>query len=80
MSQGYKAPQNDFEVIEHFDSYEDDDLAVEMVDFYGEQRARGIPLEEAYLKTLQTHDTSQKFLSLVDSNTDRQAEALHYVF
>ncbi len=79
MDQGYKTPQNDFEVIEHFDSYEDDNLAVEMVDFYGEKRAKGIPLEEAYLETLQTYDTPQKSLSSTDFNTDRQTTNLHYV-
>ncbi len=64
MKQGYKAPQNDFEAVEHFDLYDDDDLVVKMVDFYEEQRTKGIPLEEAYLRTLQTYSTSQKSLSL----------------
>ena len=33
MKQGYRIPKNDFEVIEKFDSYEDDDLTIKMVQF-----------------------------------------------
>ncbi len=53
MNQGYRIPQSDFEVIEEFDSYEDDDLAIKMTELYQELRSRNIPLEKAYFKTLQ---------------------------
>ncbi len=68
MKQGYRIPKNDFEVIEKFDSYEDDDLAVKMVQFYQEQRDKGVLLEDAYLKTLQIYSALQKSPRLVDSS------------
>ncbi len=72
MNQGYRVPRNDFEVIEKFDSYDDDDLAVKMVEFYQEQRDRGISLEDAYLKTLQVCNTSQGSLNLINSSMGSQ--------
>ena len=79
MNQGYRVPRNDFEVIEKFDSYEDDDLAIKMVEFYQEQRDRNIPLEDAYLKTLQVCSASQESLNLVNSDMDGQIIS-QYVF
>ncbi len=72
-------PQNDFEVIEKFDSYEDDDLAVKMVEFYQEQRDRNVSLKEAYLETLQVYDTPQNIINLVNFNLGNPI-ALQYVF
>ncbi len=79
MNQGYKIPQNDFEVIEKFDSYEDDELAIKMIEFYQEQRDRNVSLEDAYLNTLQNCRTSQNIIRLVQSNTDGQI-TLQYAF
>ncbi len=79
MKQGYKIPRNDFEVIEKFDSFENDnDLAMKMVEFYQEQRDRNVPLKDAYLKTLQTYSTSQNTANLVNLNTDNPI-AFQYV-
>ncbi len=79
MNQGYREPKNDFEVIEKFDSYDDDDLAVKMIEFYQEQRDRNVSLENAYLKTLQIYSTPQNTINPVNLNTDNPA-ALQYVF
>ena len=57
MDQEYKIPQSDFEVIEKFDSYDDDDLVVKMVEFYQELRDRNISLEDTYFTTLQQYGT-----------------------
>ena len=55
MNREHRVPQNDFRVIEYFESYidKDEDSAVKMVEFYQEQRDRSIPLAEAFLSTLQ---------------------------
>ena len=59
-------PQSDFEVIEKFDSYEDDDLAIKMTEFYQELRDRNISLEDAYFKTLQHYRALHKTPKLVN--------------
>ena len=79
MNQGYRSPRNDFEVIEKFDSYEDDDLAVNMIEFYQEQRDRNIPLENAYFKTLQTYNTTPNTTNSTNPNVNNP-EVLQYVF
>ena len=79
MNKGYRIPKNDFEVIEKFDSYKDDDLAIKMVEFYQEQRDRDVPLEDAYLKTLQICSTSQNTLAMFNPNVDSQT-TLQYHF
>ena len=53
MIQKLKQPQNDFEVIGHFEAYRDEDLGLRMIEFYQEQRDNGIPLGVAFLRTLQ---------------------------
>ncbi len=79
MNQGYKVPRNDFEIIEKFDSYDDDDLAIKMVEFYQEQRARNIPLEESYLKTLQIYSTSQETPRSFNPNMSSQTASQYIV-
>ncbi len=58
MNQSGKIPQSDFEVIEKFDSYEDDDLTVKMIELYQELRKSNVPLEDAYFKVLQRYSIS----------------------
>ncbi len=79
MNQGHRVPKTDFEVIERFDSCEDNDLAVKMVEFYQEQRDRNVSLEDAYLKTLQDYSTPQQSLRLVNHRMDGQVTS-QYVF
>ena len=57
MRRRHKIPTNDFEAIEKFESYEDDDLAVKMLEFYQGERDKGVPLKDAYLTTLQTYSS-----------------------
>ncbi len=58
MNQEYKLPRNDFEIIEKFDSYDNDDLAIKMVEFYQKQRDGNVPLRDAYIRTLQIYSIS----------------------
>ena len=94
MRQGYKIPTNDFEVIEKFDSYEDDDLAVKMAEFYQGERDKGISLEDAYLRTLQIYSDLLKTSELInpsisdpvlgkkslDASPTNQSILPHYLF
>ena len=59
MNEKYKLPRNEFEIIEKFDSY-DDNLAINMVKFYQRQRDGNTPLKEAYIRTLQVWDNTYK--------------------
>ena len=79
MNQRYRIPKNDFEAIEYFDSYEDDNLAVEMIEFYQEQRGRNIPLEKAYLETLENCETLPNSVKSVPFNIGNQI-TLQYAF
>ena len=72
MSQLYKVPKNDVEAIKKFDSYEDDNLAIKMIEFYQEQRDKDLLLEDAYLKTLQNYILQQGHLKLVTHGMDSQ--------